>query len=370
MAYGTVDATTQPAASFLLLRGNPDLKNEPVQLGFLSALPGNDDARFSPARFRPEGARSTYQRTALAEWMTDVEAGGGRLTARVIANRVWLHHFGEGIVRTPNDFGTQGDPPSHPELLDWLAAELVAHDWSLKHLHRLILNSATYRQASDFDPAKAAVDPQNRLLWRRKPVRVEAEVIRDAMLAVSGCLNPTMYGPGVFPFMHPDAIATGSTSKWPKDAVDGPANWRRSIYVYNRRSARMPMFESFDAPDASASCARRLTTTIPSQALAMMNSEFVQEQARLFAARVRQEAGGHAEACVARAYALALNRAPRETELAAALNFLESQTARYKSQALVASAGTAPAPLAAPELSALEDYCQVLLGLNEFVYVN
>ncbi len=353
-AMAVTDKKAEPDESFLLARGNVEIKQEPVQLGFLSVLPGNDSPKFQPAVFKPAAdAATTYQRTALAEWLTNVDEGAGRLAARVIVNRLWMHHFGLGIVGTPNDFGTQGDPPSHPELLDWLARDLIEHGWTLKRLHKLMVMSAAYRQSSAFDEARSTVDPANRLLWRRTPQRLEAESIRDAMLAATGKLNPAMYGPGVFPFMHPDAIATGSTGKWPKDAVDGPESWRRSVYVYIRRSAMLPMIEAFDLPPTVISCARRSTTTTPTQALALMNSSFVQDQARYLAERLRTELGDDKAAWVRRGHDLALARPPRDAELAAATAFLERQAAGYGSME-----------------KALVDYCQVLLGLNEFVYVN
>ncbi len=365
------DAKPEPADSYYLLRGNPDAKEAKVGLGFLAVLPGRNDERFQPAKLRPADAPTTFRRAALAEWMTDVDRGAGHLTARVIVNRLWNYHFGNGIVRTPNDFGRQGDRPTHPELLDYLANELVQNGWSLKHIHKSIVMSAAYQQDSAFNEAAAKIDHDNRLLWRQNPKRLEAEIIRDATLTITGCLNTRMYGPGIFPFMPPDAVATGSTAKWPLDAKDGPDTWRRSVYVFVRRSARMPMIESFDAPDTVVSCGRRLATVTPTQSLSMMNSLFTSDQARFLADRIRREQGDDRAAWVRRAYALALNRAPNDHELALSLDFLEKQTQRHIKQetAEFRANGFALKDKDVVQ-AALTDFTQVVLSLNEFVYVD
>jgi hypothetical protein len=371
VALALTDAKPEPVDSYFLARGNPDAKQEKVTLGFMAALPGCDDPRFMPATLRPADAVTTFRRAALAEWITDVDYGAGRLTARVIANRLWSYHFGNGIVRTPNDFGTQGERPTHPELLDWLAAELVGNGWSLKHLHKLMVMSAAYRQSSEFNPGAAKIDPENRLLWRQNPRRLEAEIIRDATLDITGCLNPRMFGPGVYPFMPPDAVATGSTPKWPKDAKDGPDTWRRSVYIFVRRSARMPMIESFDAPDTVVSCGRRMATVTPTQSLSLMNSAFSSDQAKYFAERLRRDAGDDHAAWVRRAYLLALNRQPSDRELALSLDFLEKQIVRHQRQEAANAAANYYA-LKDKDIrqAALTDFAQVILALNEFVYVD
>jgi hypothetical protein len=351
------DSSREPVESFELSRGDPERKRGAVQLGFLSALPGSNSPRFAPAVFRRDGgSNTTLQRTALAEWLTDADTGAGALTLRVIINRVWQIHFGAGLSRTPNNFGLQGEAPSHPELLDWLAAEFAQQGWSLKTLHRQIMLSAVYCQGGAFNASNAEKDPENRLLWRRTPNRLSAEAIRDAMLNVSGCMNHQMYGPGFHPFVQSEAIATATTDKWPRDIVDGPATWRRSVYIYLRRSSRVPMMETFDSPDMTASCGRRMTTTVPAQALTLMNSPFVLDQAKYFATRVLA-IGGAPGAMVQNAYALALGREPRENELAQGVAFLERQTQRY--------AGSEN-----PFETALADYCQALFSLNEFVYID
>lgn len=371
VALALTDSAPTPADNYFLARGDPFAKRDKVPLGFLSVLPGSSSDRFKLTKIRPESATTTYQRTALARWLTDVDEGAGRLTARVVVNRLWHHHFGQGIVRTTSDFGTQGDPPSHPELLDWLATELIRHGWSLKSIHKLMVMSDAYQRSSAFDPDGAARDPDNRLLWRRAPQRLEAEIIRDATLAVTACLNLRMYGPGVFPYMPPDAIATGSTAKWPKDARDGPDTWRRSVYVFVRRSARMPMIEAFDAPDTVIGCGRRLSTVTPTQALSLMNSEFISDQARYFAERILRETGSAPVSWVGHAYALALSRPPSEREIELATNFILLQTQRHeRHEAAKARGDIYYIREEDPRYSALTDFCQVVLSLNEFVYID
>ena len=370
------DTQAEPVDSFFLERGNPDTKREKVDLGFLTVLNSSNDAVYRPAVERPNDAKTTFRRTALAEWLTDVDQGAGHLTARVMVNRLWHYHFGEGIVRTPSDFGMQGDRPSHPELLDWLAIELIDNGWRLKPIHRLIMTSATYRQDTTFDQANADVDPTNRLLWRRRPLRLEAEIIRDAILKVSGCLNEEMYGPGVKPWVHPDAIATGSMNKWPTGVVDGPKTWRRSVYAYIRRSALIPMMEVFDGIDSTASCARRMVTTIPPQALSLLNGRFVNDQMRHFAELVRSKAGAEPESWIRGSYVRALGRRPQPSELIASLSFLEKQAGLYRDSTndeALDSAGEERQDTyldLEPEELALIDFCQVLINLNEFVYID
>lgn len=294
-----------------------------------------------------------------------MEGGAGRLAARVIVNRLWQHHFGLGIVRTPSDVGLQGDRPSHAELLDWLAGELIRNGWHLKPIHRLIMNSAAYRRGVRFDPAAAKADPEDRLLWRRQPLRLEAEAVRDSLLAVSGCLNSQMYGPGVHPRVHPDAIYKTESKYgelWPANVTDGPATWRRSVYVFVKRSNPMPFIQVFDQPETVSSCGQRAVSTVAPQALALMNDQFAREQAAHFAGRARSEGGADRSAQIKRAYALALGRPPRPTELDRSLAFLGRQDRHYRR-------GNAPLRIGDPD-PGLTDFCQALMSLNEFVYVD
>jgi hypothetical protein len=274
----------------------------------------------------------------MAKWLCDTENGAGHLLARVAANRVWQHHFGKGIVATPADFGTRGAAPTHPELLDWLATELIRSGWRQKPTHFLIMTSASYQVNAVFDEAKFAADPDNDLLWRRPVRRLESEAIRDAMLAVSGSLDPTMYGAGT-----PD-----------------PATRRRSIYFQVKRSALIPMMMVFDAPETLVPIAQRPATTVAPQALLLMNNPQVGQYAAGLVRRATADAGAGAtpEAVIGTAYRITLGREPDSQELADALAFVRDQTASYgeSNRGDAAAAGMA-------------DLCRALLCLNEFVYV-
>ena len=232
----------------------------------------------------------------------------------MIVNRLWQHHFGRGIVATPSDFGTMGEAPSHPELLDWLATELVARGWSLKAMHRLMVTSATYRQSTRPRPAAQELDPENTLLWRQNRRRLDGEAIRDALLAVSGRLNPQMGGPCVFPELPAELTKLSSKGAiWPVSPRAEDRN-RRSLYVFVRRNLRYPFFEAFDRPDTNASCPRRAVTTIAPQALTLLNGREAHDAARALAARVAREAGPEPDARIDRAYLLALGRRPDDQE--------------------------------------------------------
>jgi len=319
-----------------LRRGDPNLKDAVAVQGFLQVLtPAGTDAKRWQAS-PPAGWRTSYRRRALAEWMTDVDSGAGALLARVIVNRLWQHHFGRGIVATPNDFGTRGATPTHPELLDWLAGELIRHGWKLKDMHRLIMTSAVYMQSSRFDEANSKNDRENSLLWRKSPVRLEAEVIRDSLLAASGMLDKTMLGPGTL----------------------DESTRRRSIYFTVKRSKLVPMMLAFDAPDALSSLGERSTTTVAPQALILLNNANTRNYAKSFGKRIAPDATTDLSQAIRSGYVIAVARQPTEEELADGTAFVTAQAASYQ------SAGKADAR----EL-ALADFCQVLLCLNEFVYV-
>jgi hypothetical protein len=264
-------------------------------------------------------------------------------------NRVWHYHFGRGLVGTPSDFGAQGERPTHPELLDWLASEFVKGGWSLKKLHRLIMNSAVYRRSGEFDSRSARVDPENRLLWRFSRRRLEGEAIRDSMLAVSGLLNHKMEGPGVMAEL-PSAVTARGYWKETTDKAEGD---RRSIYLFVKRNLRYPLLQAFDFPDTHEPCARRDTTTTAPQALMMLNDEVVLRAASAFALRVRKEAGADPRKQIASAYRLAFGRQPETDELYSALGFLDRQakmTSGINDQTLT-------------------DLCHALLNSNEFIYM-
>ncbi|MBT5689536.1 MAG: DUF1553 domain-containing protein [Opitutae bacterium] len=311
----------------------------------------------------PKEAKTSHSRRALAEWMTDTKDGAGRLLARVIVNRLWQHHFGEGIVKTTSNLGAQGAEPKHPELLDWLASDLVQNGWSLKRMHKQILMSAAYRQATTSDRDKLQKDPTNRYISYRSPGRLEAEVIRDSILAVSGMLNRQMFGKSIKPWIHTDAITTGSTRKWPTNVKDGPDTWRRSIYIYTKRSMLMPMMEAFDLPDSTRSCAVRNTTTVAPAALLMLNNEFIRDQSRHLATRISREAGNSLDAQVKKLYRVAFSRMATSDEVGLGIEFMDKQAQAY--------AGGPDKPIAeGHQMDALTNYCQAIIALNEFIYIN
>ena len=351
---------------FVLLRGDFRQKGEEVQPGLPSFFGAATIESPAP------GARSTYRRKQLADWIASAD---NPLTARVAVNRIWQYHFGKGIVRTASDFGANADGPSHPELLDWLATEFVARGWSFKAMHRLILTSNTYRQSSRFNGTGAQVDPGNRLLWRMNPRRMESEVIRDSILAASGRLNREMGGPGIYPRIDPAVISTGSTHKWPADVKEGPREWRRSVYIFVKRSVLVPLLEVFDCPDPTVSSPARASSITAPQALALLNNAFVLEQAGYFAQRLYREAGADERSQVAHAFKLALGRRPNERELEMALVFLARQAKAHQagrnSEEGPGNGGAAlPAGLKAARYAALRDFCHMLFNLNEFVYAD
>ena len=390
-ALAFADFSAKPRETFLLARGDFRAKSEPVELGFLTALVRGKTAADYWAAARAESRRSdsTQQRRALAEWMTDTDHGAGALVARVIVNRVWQHHFGQGLVRTLNDFGTRCDPPTHPELLEWLTSEFVRGGWKLKPLHRLIMTSSVYLQESTVAASRenagvarrarasfaerqtaalsrdaATADPDNRLLWRRRPLRIESEILRDAMLAVSGTLNPQMFGPAVKAPIAPEAIqARNMTDPYPKDLKDTPSTRRRSIYMFHKRVVQNPLMQAFDGPDAQASCGRRENTTVAPQALALLNDKFVRARAIDFAQRVGQEASAEPEAQVRLAWRLALGREPSAGEL-------ESGTAFINTRLQQRSTREPGKPETDLQNLALADFCQAIFALNEFIYVD
>ncbi|MFP6612561.1 MAG: PSD1 and planctomycete cytochrome C domain-containing protein [Pirellulales bacterium] len=278
-------------------------------------------------------------RQALARWLTDVDRGAGGLLARVIVNRVWQHHFGRGIVSTPNDFGRLGEPPSHPKLLDWLAGELIRGGWRLKPLHRLIMVSAAYRQAGGDRWAK--VDRDSKWIWHYRTRRLEAEAIRDNILSVSGALKTDMFGP---------SIAIGSSKK---PYQEKPAHWRRSVYLMTPRFQTHPVLRMFDPAGTFQSLGTRSVSTTPRGALFMLNAPFLWKQADLLADRVEQEAGAEPAAQVDFLYELALSRAATTEERSLGVAFLE-HTGNTEEK----GGGRQ-----------LVHYCHAIMGLNEFIYI-
>jgi hypothetical protein len=346
IAQAMVDNGKASPKTHVLAVGVYDAYKEEVEPGFLSIL---DPA---PAKIvPPAGVESSGRRAALANWLADPQ---NPLTTRVMANRIWHYHFGQGISGSPSDFGVMGERPANRELLDWLTAAFVENGWSIKKMHRLIMLSNTYQQSAEWNAAAAAVDPQNKLVWRYNRHRLEGESIRDAMLQVSGNLNLKMGGPGVFPPMPPGVVTRGG---WKKNE-DASEAARRSVYVFVRRNTRYPMFEVFDMPDTHESCARRNNTITAPQALELLNNELVFDWAKAFAARVMNDGGMSMEEKVDRAYKLAYGRTPSQTERKTALEFLNRQSG------LTAKAGDEA------QSAALVDFCHMLFNSNEFVYVN
>ncbi len=322
---------------YFLRRGDPNQKAGVASQGFLQVLMTTPEKEKHWQAPVPKGWHTSYRRKALAGWITDTQHGAGHLLARVMANRLWHHHLGRGIVGTPSDFGVQGERPSHPELLDWLATELIRGGWRLKPLHKQIMMSAVYRQGGQFDEAKFKLDPENKLCWRSAPRRLEAEIIRDSLLAVTGTLDRRMFGEGT--------LEGGMT--------------RRSIYFTIKRSQLIPMLQLFDVPEPNVSVGRRPSTTIAPQALVFLNNPHVRGWSRNFARRLLPAADRSWGEAAARAYQTAIGRPPTDGESADAAAFLAEQTAFYQGKQRPD----------AREL-ALADFCQVLMSLNEFVYID
>ena len=287
-----------------------------------------------------------------------------------MVNRIWHHHFGRGIVGTPSDFGAIGDPPTHPELLDWLADYFVQSGWSIKQMHRLMMTSATYRQSS-IGRVDEKYDPNNRLLWRFSPQRLEAESVRDSALFVSGMLNKNLAGPSVFPPLpegRPTPVGGWKVSTNPADHV------RRSVYIFVRRNDRYPMLEVFDFPDSHEACACRNQTMTAPQALTLLNGDQPAKWAKAFARRVMSESGDDRVLQVRMANQLAFSRLPDDWELKAALDFLDKQNVYLESEDAMAANSIAvreqssDIELESPRVRAFNDYCLMLINSTEFLF--
>jgi hypothetical protein len=319
----------RPPVTHVLTRGSVRQPGEEVSANGIACLPHAD---FALANSASEGQR----RQKLAEWITHPD---NPLFARVIVNRLWHHHFGAGLVDTPNDFGYNGGRPSHPKLLDWLAAQLQAQDYRLKSIHRLIVTSATYRQGSAPRPEAMTIDAENRYLWRLSPRRLEGETLRDAMLAISATLNRELGGRGYRDLREYRHKGSHFYDPIPQDK---PEQFRRTLYRFSPRGARRSMLDTFDCPDPSAITPKRAVTTTPLQSLALMNNALVLRLADAFAAHLEGEAANSA-ARVALAYQLAYARQPSPDETALAEPFIAT--------------------------NGLAAYCRVVFNSNEFLYV-
>ena len=328
-ASATVYAGTfaQPGPTHRLFRGEPMAQREQVEPGTVAAL-----GKLAISEATPEQQR----RLALAEWMASKD---NPLTARVIVNRLWQFHFGKGLVATPSDFGKAGVAPTHPELLDWLARELMDHNWSLKHVHRLILNSATYRQSSQPREDALQADADTQWWWRFPPRRLEAEPIRDSILAVTGVLDDRMFGPGFSGF---EVELENVRHYFPKKKY-GPEDWRRMIYMTKVRLEKESVFGVFDCPDAATSVPKRSRSTTPLQALNLFNSPFMLQQSQLLADRLQRDSGNDQSKQIERAFWLCCGRDSDASELAASLDFISEQ--------------------------GLPAFCRAMLNSNEFVFI-
>ncbi|MCY4597663.1 MAG: PSD1 and planctomycete cytochrome C domain-containing protein [Bryobacterales bacterium] len=339
----------------LLAGGSWERPVKPVEPGFLRVL--MRDGR-SPKDWRPrpeanDGLEAQFELSKLgmlANWLTDVEHGAGALLARVIVNRLWQHHFGRGLVSTPNDFGKLGTEPTHPALLDWLASQLIREGWQLKPIHRLIMNTAVYKQAATTNLAQARHDAYNEYLWYRRPLRMEAEVIRDHILSVSGSLLTNISGP---------STRIGNRKK---PFEDTPDTWRRSVYLMSPRFNLHPVLKVFDPPDNTQSIGLRDVSTTPSSTLFMLNALFVWGQAERFAERVRDRVGGDPGLQIELVYRIALARPPTVEERKIGLSFLDQQAAGAPEVGKQAESVDAPSPLV--------QYCHAVMSLNEFIYVH
>jgi hypothetical protein len=370
----TATAAKTPPETAVHRRGDPNQRGRKVDPAELTVLGAKTIA--GPAA-PSEPTSSTGRRTAYAEHLT---SGQHPLLSRVLANRIWHHLFGRGIVATPGDFGKHGDRPSHPELLDWLATELSQNHWSLKHLQRLILNSATYRQTTTHSAEADAADPENRLLARQNLRRINAETLRDAILHTAGNLNPKMFGAPVPVMIDVDGqivvgIDTTDTAGRPTGKVI-PLNgeeFRRSIYLQSRRSRPVGMLETFDLPRMEPNCEIRSASTVAPQSLSLMNNDFVLNQSAILTERIVRESGADPAARVRTAWKITLNRDPSSEELTNTLRFLSDQ-----SKALAQPATETPKTTGAralnvpqdPDARALATLCQALMSSNAFLYID
>lgn len=314
---------SQGREMFLLERGNPNSPGDKIEPAFPEIL----DTSVPEMPKMASDASTSGRRRILADW---IASDKNILTARVMVNRVWQHHFGRGIVRTPNNFGGLGTPPTHPELLDWLAVDLMENDWRLKQLHRKILLTSVYQMSSRPSPEALAKDPSNDLLSRFDMRRLSGEELRDSLLATSGTLNLQMHGPSIYPEISPEVLAGQSNpgSGWGKSTPEEAS--RRSIYIHVKRSLLMPLLSTFDMPDPDFTCEARFSTTQPAQSLAMLNGKFTGDMATAFANRIAKEAGDDPKARIVSAFRIALCREPSAQEIDRNLALIETLQSKHQ----------------------------------------
>lgn len=332
---------------FLLERGNPQSPGPLVAPGF----PGVLDSSVPAMPELPESAKTSGRRRILADW---IASDKNLLTARVMVNRVWQHHFGRGIVRSPNNFGGLGTPPTHPQLLDWLAADLMEHDWRLKRLHKSMVMSNVYQMSSRPSADALEKDPANDLFSRFDMRRLGAEEVRDTLLATSGTLNTKMLGPSIYPEISAEVLAGQSVpgAGWQKSSPEEAS--RRSVYIHVKRSLLTPLLSAFDLPDPDFSCDSRFSTTQPAQSLAMLNGKFTGDMATAFAQRIAKEAGDDPKQRIAAAYRIALCREPSEVEIDRHLKLIDTLEKEH----------------AQSKESAWRLFCLTVLNLNEYLYLD
>jgi mono/diheme cytochrome c family protein len=352
LALSVNNCDPRPPATHVLARGNPHaLTSDKTKVtpGFPQVLGFPDPEIKEPAK----GAKSSGRRIKLAEWLTDPK---NPLTARVMVNRVWHYHFGRGLVPSPSDFGKLGDPVTHPELLDYLASDFVANGWTLKRLHRQIMLSAAYQRSSTATSASLTADPANNLYWRYPMRRLTAEEVRDSILAVTGRLDKTLFGESVYPKI-PKAVLAGQSRPgegWNYDPSKPTAGDRRSVYVHVKRSLQVPILATHDQADTDSACPVRYTTTVPTQALGMLNGEFLTEQSEALAKRLTKEYAGDVPAQVRAAVRLTTGRVPTADEVAKDAAFVGELKAKF----------------GLTEVAALTRYALLALNANEFVYLD
>jgi hypothetical protein len=346
-----------PPRTHLLKRGNYTSPGEEVQPGFLSVLcESSQEAVLSESA---TAGSTSGRRRALARWLTAPDSRATALLARVMVNRIWQHLFGQGIVSTPENFGTGGARPTHPELLEWLSCEFVRNGWRIKPLIKLMMTSTAYRQASrreEGGTAAEAIDPENQLLWRMRLRRLESEVIRDTILAVSGTLDRSQGGPPIMLESRPDGMVVISDKHLSQPSL----RWKRSIYLLSRRAYNLSLLSVFDQPLVAVNCTRRDASAVPLQSLTMLNDAFISEQAEHFAQRVSSQADSTDEGAIQFAFRLALGRSPNTVEARFCAQQLHDQIEIYRAAGLRSSQASR---------KALVQLCHTILNLSEFLYV-
>ncbi len=347
LALSVNNVFVRPEPTRILARGNPHSPTDEVRPGFPGVLDTSEPVIPEPSK----GAKKAGRRSVLADWISRPD---NPLTARVFVNRIWQHHFGRGIVSTPNDFGQYGERPTHPELLDWLANDFVAGGWKMKRLHKLICLTSTYRMSGSANAKAMEIDPANQLLWRFPMRRLSAEEVRDSMLDVAGLLDRRLYGDSIYPKIPAEVLAGQSVpgQGWPTSKPEDSN--RRSIYVHVKRSLRLPILNMYDQADTDTSCPARYVTTVPTQALGHFNGQFTQEVAQAFARRLAKEAPADDSARVRRGIRLSTGREPSKDEIEEDVAFVRK---------LIEKDGLTPE-------KAWTQYAVLLLNTNEFMHID